>query len=292
MSRRLALVALAVAAAACARSPLPPAAPIAARPVLHESRSAHNRLIVTEEMANVRSLRFEPGGAYQSLVHVGDPLDLIMPYTRAVMISLALVESPRRVLVVGLGGGSMPMFLRALFPDAIIDAVELDPAVVEVAREFFAFREDARLRVHVADGREFVERAVGRYDLVFLDAYGPSEIPRHLATVEFLRAVRSRLAEGGVAVGNVWESVQNPLYGAMARSYATAFDQLCVLTIPHSLNRVFLARGAAQESIERELRARAAAVEARHRLPFELRPFLEQGCKGAAAGEGVLRDGD
>jgi spermidine synthase len=258
--------------------------------VLHESRSAYNTLIVTEELPNVRALRFEAGGAYQSLVRLDDPRDLMLPYTRAAMTSLALVEAPGRILLVGLGGGAMPRFLRATFPVATIDVVEIDPRVIEVARDFFDFRVDERLRTHAADGREFVERAGDGYDLIFLDAYGAFDVPPHLTTLEFLQSVRRRLNRNGVVAANVWESDSHPLFEAMLRTCSAAFEQLCVLTVPQGCNRIVLARAASSMSIEQELVSRSASSAARLRLPFQLTPFLEHGCRDVKAAGGVLRD--
>ena len=260
--------------------------------VLSESRSGHGDLIVIEEMAGVRSLRFERHGVIQSLIRIGHPLDLQLAYSKAAMTALALVETPRRILVVGLGGGAMPMFLRTTIPDATIDVVDLDPAVIELARRFFGFREDDRLRAFADDGRAFVEGSDGNYDLIFLDAYGSSDIPRHLATLEFLRTVRERLSPSGVVVGNVFGADLNPSFGAMYRTYAAAFDQLCVFEIPLNVNWIFLGRGSAPASIDAELSAKAAALSARYGLPFEIGPYAERGCMAPKVDGGeVLRDG-
>src|SRR5512133_1142317 len=157
MSRRSAALLLVLSLTGCAHA-LPRE--------LHSSESTYNRLIVTEEEPGVRSLRFERHGVIQSLVRLGRPLDLQLGYTRAAMAALALVERPRRILVVGVGGGSMPMFLRAVLPQATIDVVDIDPDVIALARRYFGFREDARLRAFAGDGRAFVEKSAGGYDLV------------------------------------------------------------------------------------------------------------------------------
>jgi spermidine synthase len=95
------------------------------------------------------------------------------------------------VLVVGLGGGTLPQFLRMAYPYARIDVAEIDPAVVRVAEDYFNLRQDERLRVDVGDVRAFVESAApGSYYIIILDAYGVGTVPRHLTTVEFLRAGR------------------------------------------------------------------------------------------------------
>jgi spermidine synthase len=73
-------------------------------------------------------------------------------------VALAAVEKPKRILIVGLGGGSIPNFLHKYYPNTHIDVVDIDPLVVKVAKEYLGFREDKTLRVHVADGRAFIEK--------------------------------------------------------------------------------------------------------------------------------------
>src|SRR5688572_5097796 len=81
-----------------------------------ENGAVDTSLIVTEDADGLRALRFGQGGARQSLVRPGDPRQLELPYTRMSMVGLAFVPQPRRILVVGLGGGAVPMFLRAVVP--------------------------------------------------------------------------------------------------------------------------------------------------------------------------------
>src|SRR6266481_8287173 len=184
-----------------------------AQTVIYEKASPYNTIIVTEDHKGMRTLLFERGGGRQSVVKPGDPDHLELPYARAALAGLALCEEPRRILVVGLGGGTLPMFLRAHYPAATIDVAEIDPEVVDVAKQFFGFREDELMRAHVGDGRQFIERATqGDYDIIFLDAFGAESVPAHLTTREFLQAVRLAVAPSGVVVGNIWRSFSNPLY--------------------------------------------------------------------------------
>ncbi|RKH05006.1 hypothetical protein D7V97_24665, partial [Corallococcus sp. CA053C] len=148
-------------------------------------------VLITEDDDGRRSLRFGEGGARQSVVWPGEPLRLELPYTRMAMVALAFMPRPENILAVGLGGGAIPMFLRAVLPDTHIDVVEVDAAVVEAAKQYCGFQEDALLRAHVADGRAFIEAQGPPYDVIILDAYGADHIPLHLATREFLGAARS-----------------------------------------------------------------------------------------------------
>lgn len=68
---------------------------------------------------------------------------------------------PLAVLVVGLGGGSLPLFIHDHFPESCVDAVELDPSMLEVAAQWFGFSPSDRLQVHIADGLDHIAGLAG-----------------------------------------------------------------------------------------------------------------------------------
>jgi spermidine synthase len=248
--------------------------------LVYEKTGAFGTVLVTDENG-LRVLRFERGGARQTVVKLGDPEHLELPYARVALTSLALCDEPRRMLVVGLGGGTLPMFLRKHYPTAEIDAVDIDPEVVYVAKRYFEFREDSRMRVHVGDGREFIERYRQPYDLIFLDAFSSDSVPAHLTTQEFLRAVRRALKPGGVVVGNVWSRASNPLYDSMIRTYQEVFDDLYILEVPGAGNRILLALPRRQTLSRDELAARASRVSTAQQFRFDLGELAAAGFQHA-----------
>ena len=211
----------------------------AAQTVIYEKASSYNTIIVTEDQRGMRTLLFERGGGRQSVVKPGDPDHVELPYARVALAGLALCEEPRRILVVGLGGGTLPMFLRAHYPAATIDVAEIDPDVVDVAKKFFGFVDDELLRAHVGDGRQFIERArQADYDVIFLDAFGAHDVPKRLTTLEFLQITRRALKPNGVVVSNVWRPASNPLYDSMVRTHQEAFEELFILDVPGDVNNI------------------------------------------------------
>jgi spermidine synthase len=106
------------------------------------------------------------------------------------------------VLLIGLGGGTMPKQFLRFYPEATIDVVEIDPLIVTVARRWFAVPVDPRLNIHVSDGRLFLERSDQRWDLIIVDAYTTSRygdtIPSHLTTREFFEKAAAHLSEDGI----------------------------------------------------------------------------------------------
>jgi len=267
VTQRLVLVGLAVLACSA----------FASRKVLYEKASPYTLISVTEDDEGRRYLGFDASGALQSVVRPGRPLDLVLPYTQVSMVGLAYVPEPRRILIVGLGGGAMPMFLRKVVPRAHIDVVDIDPDVVTVAKRYFGFKEDAHLRAHVGDGRRFIEAERPAYDLIFLDAYGPDSIPEHLATAEFLAAVRAKLSPRGAVVGNVWAFPPNRRYDDMVRTWQVSFTRLYEFIVPQSSNRILVGVGYEEKVAARALEARAEKLERARGVPFDLSGLVDRG---------------
>lgn len=245
--------------------------------ILYEKDSAYNHIVVTEEEPGLRSLRFERGGGLQSVVKLGDADYLELGYVKTMLVGLAFVEEPRRMLVVGLGGGTIPSFLHKHYPRAVIDVVDIDPDVVAVARKYFGFREDKLLKTHVEDGRRFIERGTGLYDLVFLDAYGNDFIPPHLTTREFLLAARKILRPGGAVVGNVWSLSSNPLHDSMLRTYQDVFSELYRFNVRGKGNKIFVGQARAGKVSRENLAAKARGISRSGSFRFDLGSEVEYG---------------
>ncbi len=265
------------------------------RTVLHEKTSAYNTIVVTDEGNGLRALRFGRSGVRQSVVKLGDPDHLALPYTPVALVGLALSGEPSRFLIVGLGGGTLPMFLRKHYPNTTIDVVDIDPEVVAVAKKFFGFREDRLMKASVGDGRRFIEKSRQPYDVIFLDAFGANSVPAHLTTLEFLQAVRRAVTPGGVVVGNLWGRIANPLYDEMVRTYQEVFDELLILDVRGAGNKILLALPRKQPLNPDELTQMASRVSAARRLPFDLGDPVKHGFQEARAKnqqERVLLDRD
>jgi spermidine synthase len=193
--------------------------------IVFDRTSSFGRVLVIDDGPR-RVMRFgSPTASEQSAIEPANPRAVPVEYVRYALIGLAEHGQPRRVLMVGLGGGTFTSLVHRALPDATVDAVEIDPVVVAAARAHFGLREDARYRVHIADAAAWMGQAQGqgqgqrddRYDFVLLDAYAGEEIPRALGTQAFFRAVARRLAPGGVVAINIAEM------HAQGRAVAHAF---------------------------------------------------------------------
>lgn len=270
----------------------PQSAP-AANTVLYETQSEYGPVIVTDEGDGLRALRFSRYGARQSMVKLGDPDHFGLSYPPFALTGLALCSEPKRFLVLGLGGGTLPTFLRKHYPDAEIDAVDINPAVVAVAKSYFGFREDARMRAHVMDGRKFIEQTSKPYDAVFLDAFGADALPAHLTTKEFLDAVHRAVRKDGIVVGNLWSTAVRPSYEAMVRTYRATFPELYVLQVPGTTNRILIAGPRARQITAAEFADRAERLSTAKNFRINLRRMVELGLLPPDATQGggeVLTD--
>ncbi|HVH31837.1 MAG TPA: fused MFS/spermidine synthase [bacterium] len=194
--------------------------------VIFEADSVYHHIIVAEDGV-ARYLRFDR--SLQSGMYLANPFD--SPFLYAAYMHLGLLFRPQatRVLMVGLGGGSVQKRFWRDYPPMTIDVAELDPKVVEVAQRYFAVREDPRLRITVQDGRLFLRKTEQHYDLILLDAYFAESIPFHLTTSEFVHLAHSHLAPGGIIVSNLIGALEGPqsaLFRAMYKTFATAFGGL------------------------------------------------------------------
>jgi len=227
---------------------------------LHTERSLYRNIVVYED-DGIRCMKFgRQATGRQSCVALADRNRLVFDYTRMMMAALYLNPAPRRVLIIGLGGGTLPSALQKILPDATIDTVEIDPAVVRVATKYFGFMPGRQTTVYEADGRVFVKRMQRqrvRYDLVLLDAFDHEYIPEHLLTREFLLEVRGLLAVGGVLAANTFAGSR--LYHFESATYFSAFGDFYRLK---QGNRVILVRLGGLPGRD-ELARNAGAVEDR-----------------------------
>lgn len=174
--------------------------------VIHSRHDEHGAIEVIDTHG-IRSLHFG-SPARQSAMALASPDRLELSYLRAMLVGLVFVPDPRRILVLGLGGGSLARYLLRHCPAAQIEVVESRAAVVGVARDYFGLPEQPRLSIQVADGGEFL---IGRanqhdsgYDFILIDVFDDEGLSPVVTRHDFFVAVASVLATGGVLCVNLW----------------------------------------------------------------------------------------
>jgi spermidine synthase len=186
------------------------------------------------------------------------PRRIVFSYPQFMLASLYVNPHPRSILLIGLGGGTLPRAINELLPEAQLDIVEIDPAVIQVAKQFFGFAQNKNTHVIESDGRVYVKRARREqrtYDWVLLDAFDHEYIPEHLLTREFIAEVKSILNPNGMLTANTFAS--SKLYDHESVTYAAVFPQFFNLK---ATNRVIIASNAGLPS-DQEIRANGTKWE-------------------------------
>lgn len=211
---------------------------------IHQERSLYRNIIVTEDSSR-RCLRFtitRRTGQNQSCRFLENPQALVFPYAKMTLSSLLVQDAPQRILIIGLGGGTLPEVYHTLFPEAEIIISEIDEAVLNVAEDFFDFEQTDKIKVDIGDGRVYVKRAALRnesFDLVIIDAFNGEYIPEHLMTEEFLEEIKQLLPEDGMLVSNTFSTSR--LYDAESQTYHNVFGEIINLRMNNTGNRIIIA---------------------------------------------------
>lgn len=233
--------------------------------------------IEISEKDGVRSLHF--GSEWiQGSMRIRRPYALELAYTREMMSCLLLrpdADWPQKVLLIGLGAGSLAKFIYRHLPHSRITAVEIDPRIAPMAQLNFCLPEDQRrLKVIIADGADFVEQSRGRYDTILVDGFGSDARAGPLDTVRFYSACRLRLSRRGLLVCNLLSHHRG--HAASTKRIRKAFDDRAVV-FPSLDSGNAIAFGAGDEAIDvtiPEMREQALALK--QRTGLDLRPTISR----------------
>ena len=212
--------------------------------VLHSEKSLYRNIIV-EQKSDKRCMVFGQRSRhpdYQSCFNTNDPEHLVFSYTKLILGGLSLIQQPQSILILGLGGGTLPITLEKMFPNSLIDTVEIDQAVHRVAKKWFNYQESENQVAHILDGRVFVKRQIRKskqYDLIILDAFNGDYIPEHLMTQEFLSEVQQLLSLDGLLIANTFS--RNKLYDYESVTYQNVFGLFKYIHSTKSGNRIIYA---------------------------------------------------
>ena len=139
----------------------------------------------------------------QSAMHREHPDRLILAYTRKMMAFLLFNRTPARILLLGLGGGSLAKFCYRRLPYTTVTAVEVNPDVIALREEFRIPADDDRFRVICADGAAYLARLGRSKDVILADACDREGIAPEFDAIEFYQDAHRCLSGGGVFVANM-----------------------------------------------------------------------------------------
>lgn len=220
------------------------------------------------ERDGVRSLHLG-NTTVQSAMRLAAPYELELAYTRGMMAFMMFHPQPRKVLLIGLGGGSIPKFIRHYLAGVHVTAVEIDPRVIAAARnQFFLPRDDEFLRIVAADGADYVHGLDAACDVLLLDAYDSEGISPRLCSRDYYDACAAALTPDGILVANLWGSDRN--FDIYLQRIEQAFNEL-TLVMPTGRPGnilVFGFRRAPGDVRWAVLRERAQALQERYCIDF------------------------
>ncbi len=174
--------------------------------VLKEVESAYTYIIIRQS-GNIRTMSFRNSDLIydESAINIINPLYIPMKYQRAMFASFIFKKEIDNLLMLGLGGGTVVTNLVQYSQDINIDVSEIDPKVIELAREYFLYndKDNSKITTTTLDGRVFINRSRKKYDVIMLDAYRGGYIPFHLKTKEFYEEVKKALKPDGIVVANL-----------------------------------------------------------------------------------------
>jgi spermidine synthase len=206
----------------------------------------------------------------ESIANLTDPDDLPVRYTQIMTVGMLYPPEVKRVLMIGLGGGSISSYLGRFMPDVTIDTVEVDPGVITAAKNYFGMIATPRVRYHEGDGRVFLNRNKDSYDLILVDAFHGGYVPFHLLTKEFYTLVRQRLAPGGAAAFNVHDGTK--LYASTLMTLRAVFPGVHLFS--SGTGEMIPVVTAEASPNEATLAGRAKALQEKYRFRFELPALL------------------
>lgn len=225
--------------------------------------------VEVSEEDGVRSLHLG-GDAIQSSIRLDRPDELALAYTRAMMAFLLFHPEPRTVLMIGLGGGSMARYIRQRMPRTRTTVVEINAKVLAAARSMFQFpADDARLKVEIACGAEYLERQSEAADVLLVDGFDDGKQPAVLCSQAFYDAAHSALRAGGVMAVNFM--AEEKKFDVYLQRICRSFDDCVVkLTAADRVNViVFAFKRHPRQLPWSALRKRALALRKSHDLPLD-----------------------
>jgi spermidine synthase len=231
--------------------------------VLERGVSEYNHVVVTQQ-GTVRRMYFESDGQrmLQTTYDLARPHALHHAVFQTMVAGLLLQPQPRRMCMIGLGGGQLSNYLFHHLPDLQLDVVEICPEVVRLAHKYFDVPADPRYRVHVSDGRVFIESlARSSVDLLVHDAYRGHSIPRHLRSLEFHQACVARLTAHGGLVANMHRRA--PRYPVDRATMAAAYRHVYRFASADDLETTVVGSMAPEVVTPERLEATARALQPR-----------------------------
>lgn len=211
--------------------------------------------------------------AVQSEMLCDAPCELVVPYTRTMMGFLLFEPQPANIVIIGLGGGSIPKYCYSYLAHSSVIVTEINPHVVALRDVFRIPPDDERFRVFCEDGASFVRRAADCIDVLLVDGFDDNGQAAQLCTQSFYDDCARSLSPDGLLVVNL--VIEDPFLERSLTRIRRAFKSAVCVESEDGANRVVFASNAAVlETSFEQLRTRLAELEPHH--PVDLRETLQR----------------
>lgn len=217
-------------------------------------------------------------GSVQSTMRLDEPDALICAYTRKMMAFLLFNPDPQHIVMIGLGGGSLPKFCYRHLRSTQITVVEINADVIALRDEFSIPADDQRFRIVHDDGARYVATLAGPVDVLLVDAFDAVGIAPSLATSDFYSQAAARLAPDGVLVMNL--SGECSRYAVHIKRIRAVFGNNMVLVPVTASENVLLFAFKTQGALAATAELEPRAHHLQSRFPLEFPRYLRRICQG------------
>ena len=149
-------------------------------------------------------------------------------------VSFGIIPSPdvRSILVLGVGGGTVIHLTRAIYPEATIDAVDIDKQIIEIGKKYYNLSSVSGLSLIESDARRYVDSSVREkkhWDMIIVDIFIGPTIPSFVLEDAFLRKIKSILTPRGTLLINYlrereYKSLSDLLLDKLTRIFQSVRD--------------------------------------------------------------------
>ncbi|MES2772251.1 MAG: transferase [Pseudomonadota bacterium] len=243
-------------------------------------------LHAAEDDSQILSLHFD-FPTIQSSMHKSDPDKLVLDYTRTMMGFLLFQPRPKRILMIGLGGGSLAKYCRRTLSNSDFTALEINPAVIALREQFGIPADGPHFRVIEGDGAAYLSRQAEQgeapFDVILVDGFDRNGQPAALCSVAFYQSAYAQLNAGGVLAINLCANDHENRYRCsryLSRVGKAFGEKILVVNAADGNNKiVFAGKGGSFMPSLDKLMERLPGLELAHPLILQetLQEILRQG---------------
>lgn len=240
--------------------------------IIEEIESNYNHIIIKQkgEYISMSFSRYKSKYT-ESKINIFNDDELPVSYTQTMLVSLAYTDNPKKILMIGVGGGMITKHIHKYIPQINITGVELDEKVLAMAKKYFKLEEDSSYKIVIQDGRLFLNNTNKLYDIIMVDAYKGGYIPFHLCTREFYSLVKNHLTKKGIVALNLHSG--SKLYPRIIKTLKDVFENVDLYKSKTSSNIIAIASISKQKKSD-ELMKNAQILQNKYKFYYDLSEFI------------------